>query len=183
MDTFDEPDGSYCWWPWDDAPDENPVDENPIHEGPPDDDDFQSACIDATDVVVGGGDCPMHDIMVSSTVVDRMQENIKQETERLYSKKTIKEAMDPRNVGRMANADCCKEHTGPCGDTMELYLMIEDGRISQALFYTDGCVPTIACGSMLTQMVIGKTISEALSIEGEDLLHALDGLPPENQQP
>jgi nitrogen fixation NifU-like protein len=63
---------------------------------------------------------------------------------------------------------------------MEIYLHIEDEHITQASFMTDGCGPTIACGSMLTQMITGVSLEAADLITAQDLLTALDGLPPEH---
>jgi nitrogen fixation NifU-like protein len=68
---------------------------------------------------------------------------------------------------------------GPCGDTMEMFLRVHDSLIEVAAFMTDGCGPTLACGSMLTRMAVGKRLKEAATIEAADLIIALDGLPPE----
>jgi nitrogen fixation NifU-like protein len=69
---------------------------------------------------------------------------------------------------------------GPCGDTMEMFLRVQDSRIEIASFMTDGCGPTVACGSMLTKMAEGKRLEEAATIEAADVSAALDGLPPEH---
>ena len=69
---------------------------------------------------------------------------------------------------------------GPCGDTMAIFLRIDGRRIEQVTFLTDGCGPTLACGSMLTTMVQGLTLEEAAAVEAADLIIALDGLPPQN---
>ena len=69
---------------------------------------------------------------------------------------------------------------GPCGDTMAMFLRIDGRRIEQITFLTDGCGPTLACGSMLTTMVQGRSLAEASAVEAADLIIALDGLPPEN---
>jgi nitrogen fixation NifU-like protein len=69
---------------------------------------------------------------------------------------------------------------GPCGDSMEMFLRVRDSRIKVAAFMTNGCGPTVACGSMLTQMAQGKSLDAAASIEAADVIIALDGLPPEH---
>jgi len=99
------------------------------------------------------------------------------ETRKAYSAKAIEHAMNPRNVGRMKEADGFARITGPCGDTMEIYLKIEGERIVDAKFWTDGCGSSIACGSIATELAKGKSISEALKIDSKSLLEALDGLP------
>ena len=98
-----------------------------------------------------------------------------------YSAVAVDHAQNPRNVGPL---DSCSGHariTGPCGDTMELWLQARDGRIHQANFTTDGCVSSAACGSMTTELAMGKTVDEAYCIEQKDVLDALGGLPEEVQ--
>jgi nitrogen fixation protein NifU and related proteins len=67
-----------------------------------------------------------------------------------------------------------------CGDTIELFLRLDGSRIAMAAFMTNGCAPTVACGSMLTQMVRGLALEQAAGIDAADLIIALDGLPPEH---
>ena len=89
----------------------------------------------------------------------------------------IRESCDPQNVGRMMKPDGMAEITGSCGDTMEFYIMVEDGKIRNINFYTDGCFTTIACGSVTTKMVMDRNIEEALNIMGQDIMDKLGGLP------
>lgn len=97
-----------------------------------------------------------------------------------YSKKVIEEANNPKNVGRMMQPDGFGIITGPCGDTMEIYLKVSDGRITKIMFMTDGCGPTIACGSVVTSLANGKTLDDADKIEEKELIDVLDGLPEYN---
>ncbi|MBA7695836.1 hypothetical protein ES703_104476 [subsurface metagenome] len=90
-------------------------------------------------------------------------------------------AMNPRNVGDMAEADGFARVTGPCGDTMEIWLKLKNGIIAEASFLTDGCGASIASGSMVTEMVRGKGASETRKISQQDVLTALGGLPEESQ--
>lgn len=99
------------------------------------------------------------------------------ETHKVYSKKTLDHAMRPRNVGRIENADGFGRITGPCGDTMEIYLKVGGGRVVDAKFWTDGCGTTIACGSVLTGLVNGKTVADVGEIDSKHLVDALGGLP------
>jgi nitrogen fixation NifU-like protein len=120
-----------------------------------------------------------------STDFDRFVADLQQEIDAqeraLYSAKVIAEARHPKNVGRMPQADVRGLVHGWCGDTMEIYLRLEGERIVEASFMTDGCGPSLACGSMLTSLVSGKSLEEASTIMPEDLITALDGLPAESQ--
>jgi nitrogen fixation NifU-like protein len=97
-----------------------------------------------------------------------------------YTDTAIDHAMNPKNVGSMANADGFAAVTGPCGDTMEIWLRVREGRITGATFWTDGCGTTIAAGSMITELAKEKTITEAMKITQHDVLDALGGLPEES---
>ncbi|MGB9887303.1 MAG: iron-sulfur cluster assembly scaffold protein [Moorellales bacterium] len=98
-----------------------------------------------------------------------------------YSPTVIDHATRPRNLGSMANADGIGCITGPCGDTMKIWLRVEDDRIVRATFWTDGCGTTLAAGSMVTELATGKTIRAALEIGQQEVLQALGGLPAESQ--
>ena len=71
--------------------------------------------------------------------------------------------------------------TGPCDDTMEVWLKTNDNTITDINFMTDGCGTSIASGSMMTEMAKGKSIGEAGSISQQDILNALGGLPEESE--
>jgi nitrogen fixation NifU-like protein len=107
-------------------------------------------------------------------------EAIQEQQEAMFSATVLQEARQPRNMGLMLNPDGFSLLTGTCGDTMEFFLRIRDSRIDTVTFMTDGCGPTVACGSRLTRMAKGQDLEEAAAIEAEDLIHALDGLPPEH---
>ncbi len=87
---------------------------------------------------------------------------------------------NPKNLSRLAEPDAYGIVHGWCGDTMEIYLRLGRGKIVEARFMTDGCGPTLACGSMLTTMVKGLSAEEAQRITPEHLIEALNGLPEEN---
>ena len=113
-------------------------------------------------------------------VVAALQREVDEQTRALYSAKVIEEAYQPSNVGTMPDADVRGLVHGWCGDTMEIFLRLEGETISQATFMTDGCGPTLACGSSLTTMVHGMSMDEASAILPEDVIAALDGLPEES---
>lgn len=97
----------------------------------------------------------------------------------LYSEKVIEHFKNPRNVGEMKDPDGVGRVGNPvCGDVMELYIRVKDGIITDAKFKTFGCGAAIATSSMVTEMVKGKSVEEALKISNKAVAEALDGLPP-----
>ncbi len=96
----------------------------------------------------------------------------------MYNKKVMDHFTNPRNVGEIADADGVGEEGNPtCGDMMKIFIKIEDDKIVDAKFKTFGCGAAIAVSSMVTEMVIGKTLDEALKITKESVAGELDGLP------
>jgi nitrogen fixation NifU-like protein len=110
-------------------------------------------------------------------MVSPSEDSIRDEAGEVFSQAVIDRALRPRNMGEMENADGFGQVTGPCGDTMMIWLRVKGDLVLAASFATDGCGPTVACGSRLTELVRGKTVSQALSISQQDVLDALDGLP------
>ena len=97
----------------------------------------------------------------------------------LYNDKVMEHFRNPRNVGEMENPDGVGCVGDPiCGDVMELYIKVNDGTIVDAKFKTFGCAAAIATSSMVTEMVKGKSVKEALKISNKAVVEALDGLPP-----
>ena len=97
-----------------------------------------------------------------------------------YSDKVKEHFKNPKNVGSIENADAIGEAGAlSCGDKLKLYLKIEDGIIKDAKFQTFGCGSAVAASSMLTEMIIGKSVEEARKITNKQIADALDGLPPE----
>ena len=97
----------------------------------------------------------------------------------MYSDKLMEHFRNPRNVGVIENADGVGKVGNPvCGDIMELSLEVEDGVIKDAKFRTFGCGAAIATSSMVTELVKGKTIDEALEVSNKAVAEALGGLPP-----
>jgi nitrogen fixation NifU-like protein len=84
----------------------------------------------------------------------------------------------PRNAGELPGASVVAEQSNPvCGDRLRLSLLINNDRIEQARYLAYGCPPTLVCGSVLTEMIIGKTTSELKNLTRSDLLEAIGGLP------
>ena len=97
-----------------------------------------------------------------------------------YSTEVLASYFDPKNMKSLPNPDGFARVTGPCGDTMEIYLKVEDGRIIEATFQTDGCLPSIASGNMTAELVKGRSLNEARKISQKTVLKALKGLPESN---
>lgn len=96
----------------------------------------------------------------------------------LYSEKVMDHFTNPRNVGKMDDADGVGEvGNAVCGDIMKIYLKVEDGVITDVKFNTFGCGSAIATSSMATEMIKGKRIEEALELSNKAVVEALDGLP------
>ncbi|MFH1904640.1 MAG: Fe-S cluster assembly scaffold protein NifU [bacterium] len=95
-----------------------------------------------------------------------------------YSEKVMEHFRNPRNVGEIKNPDGIGHVGNPvCGDIMELYIKVKNNVIVDAKFKTFGCGAAIATSSMVTELVKGKTIDEALKISNRAVAEALGGLP------
>lgn len=96
-----------------------------------------------------------------------------------YSEKVMDHLMHPRNVGEIENPDGVgRVGNSVCGDVMALFIKVENGVIVEAKFKTFGCGAAIATSSMVTELVKGKSVDEALKISNKAVAEALDGLPP-----
>ncbi|OGC43305.1 Fe-S cluster assembly scaffold protein NifU [candidate division WS6 bacterium RIFOXYD1_FULL_33_8] len=96
-----------------------------------------------------------------------------------YSTKVMEHFFNPRNVGTMDDADGVGEVGNPrCGDIMRMYIKVKEDKITDIKFQTFGCGAAVATSSMVTELVKGKTLDEALKITNREVAEALDGLPP-----
>jgi nitrogen fixation NifU-like protein len=96
----------------------------------------------------------------------------------VYSEKLLDHFEHPRNVGEISGADASVRVENPaCGDIMQLTLKLTDGHITEARYRTRGCVAAIACGSALTEILIGLTLAEAAALKPDALVGAVGGLP------
>ncbi len=97
----------------------------------------------------------------------------------LYSEKVLDHFKSPRNAGDLAGATATVEVSNPvCGDILRLAARVEAGQIVEARFKTQGCVTAIACSSLLTELLQGKTVAAARLITPAHLSDLLGGLPP-----
>jgi nitrogen fixation NifU-like protein len=112
--------------------------------------------------------------------IAELQRKIEYSEEQKYSKVVIREYRNPTYFGMLDKPDAVGIIKGPCGDTMKISLKINNMKITNARFWTDGCGATIACGNKLIKMIKGKTISDLSSLTTKHLITALDGLPDEH---
>jgi nitrogen fixation NifU-like protein len=97
----------------------------------------------------------------------------------MYSARLLDHFQNPRNAGDLPDGNAVAEIENPvCGDVIRISLNMRSGRIAQIRFKARGCVPAMACGSALTELVHGKTTNEARAIPLEQLVAAVGGLPP-----
>lgn len=97
-----------------------------------------------------------------------------------YSEKVLEHYRHPRNVGKIDNADLIGEAGSlACGDSLKLYIKLDGNIIKDAKFQTFGCGSAVASSSILTEMIIGKTLEEAKKITNKDIAEELGGLPQE----
>ncbi|MBD5139976.1 MAG: Fe-S cluster assembly scaffold protein NifU [Oscillospiraceae bacterium] len=98
----------------------------------------------------------------------------------LYSDKVMDHFANPRNVGEIEDADGIGEvGNAKCGDIMKMYIKVDNGVISDVKFKTFGCGAAVATSSIATEMIMGKTIDEALKLTNKAVVEALEGLPPQ----
>lgn len=96
----------------------------------------------------------------------------------MYSPQLLDHFQNPRNGGDVPNADVTVQLENPaCGDVLRLSLRVVEHRIVEVGFRAKGCVPSMACGSLLTEMLKGRTLEEARALQAKDLVEAMGGLP------
>ncbi len=117
-----------------------------------------------------------------------MTDNIDEITKKLqdaiftgYSPRLKEELFNAQNIGRIENPDSQVRITDVCGDTIEISLRMQDGKIQDIQFLTDGCGFTVACASYVARTSKGKSIEEALAIKPDDVDQYFEGLPEENK--
>ena len=112
---------------------------------------------------------------------EKLQRVFMDEALKAYGAKVVDLWMSRRHQGSLEHPEGHARITGPCGDTMEIFLRIREGRITQVTFLTDGCGPTQASGSAVADLAMGKKPAEALAVDRESVLEMLGGLPEESR--
>jgi nitrogen fixation NifU-like protein len=96
----------------------------------------------------------------------------------MYSSQVLDHFEHPRNAGELADASARVRVENPaCGDILELFARVGDGRILEIRFRAKGCVPAMACGSLVTELATGKTFAEAKAIQKDAIVQEIGGLP------
>ena len=96
----------------------------------------------------------------------------------MYSPTLLEHFEHPRNVGEIGDATAVVEITNPaCGDILKLWVRVQDGKVADVKFKVSGCVPSVACGSVVTEMMKGRSIAEMGEISAAEIERAVGGLP------
>jgi nitrogen fixation NifU-like protein len=96
----------------------------------------------------------------------------------MYSAQLLDHFQNPRNAGELQSCDASVQVENPaCGDVLRLSANIREGEIVDIRFKAKGCVPAMACGSALTELLAGRTLAQAKELKKEDLVQAVGGLP------
>lgn len=112
--------------------------------------------------------------------LDSVKRSTMEDMRSVYNETVIDHALNPRNAGSIPGADGYAGTAASDGDSLQMWLNVEDNRITQASFWTDGCAATVASASIVTELVKGKPVLEALRVSRKDVLDALGGLPEGN---
>jgi len=112
---------------------------------------------------------------------EKLQRKIIRDLRCIYSARFVDHWWQPKNWGIMNNASGYGKITGPCGDTMEISVKVVNNEIIKCTFDTDGCGPSIACGSIISEMAKGNIVKNARRITQKKVLQFCGGLPQEDQ--
>jgi nitrogen fixation NifU-like protein len=122
-------------------------------------------------------------IMSSSldSFIDDLQDQVFEDARSAFGEKVYQRWRQPLYMLALNNPDGHANLKGGCGDSIEVFLKFENNRVAKASFLTDGCGPSVVCGSYAVEMALGKTAEELLEIDGNVILNELGGLPEENE--
>ncbi len=112
-----------------------------------------------------------------SEELEEIKKFLDEEMKKAYSKKAYDHAVNPRNMGDFEDANGYGEDTDSHGDGMQVWLKIENDVITRAGFWVKGCTTLIAAGSVMTELVKGMNITEAMELTPEKIIEVLNGLP------
>ena len=116
-----------------------------------------------------------------NSFVDNLQDEIFAEAKRAWGETGFARWRSPRFHGRMENADGYGRVTGGCGDTMEMFLRVERGRVAEASYTTTGCGSSGLCGSFAAELALGKMVESLFDLRGEDVLEKIGTFPEEER--
>ena len=113
--------------------------------------------------------------------VDGLQGRVIRDMEKVYSPRVMELWKNPQNAGSLDYPDGYGQVTGPCGDTMQIWLRVKEDVVVEATFWTDGCGTSVVCASMVTTMAKGRTLEQVARIDEQSVLDELGGLPEEDR--
>ena len=106
---------------------------------------------------------------------------VREKAMEIYSEALIEHGVNPRNYGSINDPDGYAKITGDCGDTVEMFLRVQNGKIEEATFNTDGCMFSIAACSVAAEMAEGKTLSGCIGINQSAILGRLEKMPADHE--
>jgi nitrogen fixation protein NifU and related proteins len=109
-----------------------------------------------------------------------LEQSLSESLRKIYSETVVDHILNPRNERSIPIPDGFAACTSGCGETMKIWLKIANGQVMQTGFWTDGCAATIACGSMTTDLIIGRSVMQAFALSTQDIVDALMGMPQGN---
>lgn len=112
--------------------------------------------------------------------IEEIQASIIRDARKIYSEKVIERWLNPRYLRKMENPHGRATVKGPCGDTVTIFLKMNDDKIVDARFVTDGCMTSVVAGNMACELAIGRSIQDAFKMSDEVVLENLGGLPEES---
>ncbi len=119
-------------------------------------------------------------MMVTDSEFHALQKLVMGDMRQIFTETVIDHAVNPRHVGSMSDADGFAMVRSNCGENMEIWLRVKDDCIKDIRFWSDGCGATVACGSMVTELAIGKTTTGTLNIGKQDIIDPFGMLPEGN---
>lgn len=112
-----------------------------------------------------------------SRQAEELEELISGVTHKSYGTKDVEPTSHYVRFGSFPGATSSARVTGPCGETMEIYLQIDGDKIKDGSFFTNGCGASMACGTVAVMLAMGKSLDEAVEIEADTLMELIDNLP------
>lgn len=113
--------------------------------------------------------------------INELQQQVNQDTKELYGTTVYERWVNCPHMGEPPSTNCRGSITGNCGDTITIYLCIEDDTVRQAGFHTTGCGSSLVCGSMAAELALHKHCDDLQAITGEAILDSLGQLPEDDR--
>ncbi len=112
--------------------------------------------------------------------MNEIETRLRERLREVYSETTIDHIVNPHNAESLPDPDGFAACSSGCGESMKIWLKVRNGTVENVGFWTDGCAATVACGSMSTDLVKGKLVTQALATTARDIADALVDLPEGN---